>query len=454
MPDSTEGEKLPHVVIVGGGFGGLNAARALKHAAVRITLIDRNNYHLFQPLLYQVATAGLSPADIAAPIRGIFSGQRNVEVLMAEVMGVDPQRQMVRIPDREIHYDYLILATGATDNYFGHDDWERNAHGLKSIAQATAIRRDVLMAFEAAEIEPDPNKRSALLTFIMIGAGPTGVEMSGAIAEIAHKALAADFRHIDPQSTRILLIEAGPRILSTFPESLSAKAQKELESMRVEVLVNTRVEQVDENGVVAGGARIPSKTVVWSAGVKASPAGRWLGVETDRAGRIKVEPDVSVPGMPNIFAIGDTMTLLQDGKPLPGVAQVAIQQAKYVAHLIVSRLEKRLEPLPFRYFDKGNLATVGRSFAILDARGFKLSGFPAWFAWLAIHIFYLIGFRNRLLVLIQWAWAYLTYQRGARLIVRPEGQERAAAPPTGAPPPATPSAVDAAAAPPKEPARV
>src|SRR5579871_283697 len=428
MSVTATGEKRPHVVIVGGGFGGMNAARALKNAPVQITLIDRNNHHLFQPLLYQVATAGLSPADIATPIRGIFSRQRNVEVMMAEVQGVDTRRQVVLLPDREVPYDYLILATGATDNYFGHDEWAQYAHALKTIPQATAIRREVLMAFEAAEIEADPIKRNALLTFVLIGAGPTGVEMAGAIAEIAHKALAADFRHIDPQSTRILLVEAGPRILSTFPESLSAKAQKELESMRVEVRVNTRVECVDAEGVIASGARIPSKTVIWSAGVQASPAGKWLGAATDRAGRVKVEPNLSAPGLPNVFVIGDTMAREQDGKPLPGVAPVAMQQGAYVAKWIRSHVERTLEPLPFHYVDKGNLATIGRSFAILDIHGFKLSGFLAWVLWLTIHIFYLIGFRNRILVLIQWAWAYLTYQRGTRLIVRADPAEMQARP--------------------------
>ena len=416
MGPNATGAVKPNVVIVGGGFGGLDAARGLRDAPVQITLIDRNNHHLFQPLLYQVATAGLSPADIAAPIRSILHRQRNVEVLMAEVSGVDTKRQRVCLPDRDIPYDYLILATGAQDSYFGHPEWEEHATGLKSIAEATTIRRKVLSAFEAAEVENDPAQKNALLTFVLVGAGPTGVEMAGAIAELAHKALAADFRHIDPNSARILLIEAGPRILATFAETLSQQAQKQLETMGVEVRTNTRVEQIDAQGVVAAGARIPSKTVIWSAGVAASPAGQWVGAETDRAGRIKVNPDLTVPGLPNVFAIGDTMTLQQNGKPLPGVAQVAMQQGRYVAQRIRSRIEKKLEPLPFHYVDKGNMATVGRSFAIVDSHGLHLSGFLAWIAWLTIHIFYLIGFRNRILVLIQWAWAYITYQRGARLI--------------------------------------
>lgn len=408
----------PHVVIVGGGFGGLDAARAFKHAPVEVTLIDRQNHHLFQPLLYQVATAGLSPADIAAPIRSILARQRNTEVIMGDVTGVDATKYQVQLGDRAVPYDYLILATGATDSYFGHNEWAKYAPGLKSVTEATAIRRDILLAFEAAEVETDEAKRNALLTFVLVGAGPTGVEMAGAIAELAHRALSSDFRHINPKSTRILLLEAGPRILASFPEDLAIKAQRMLESMGVEVRANTKVEGIDEQGVIAAGARIPSKTVIWSAGVAASPAGKWLRAETDKAGRVKVQPDLTVPGHPEIFVIGDTMTMTQNGKPLPGVAPVAMQQGRYAAEVIRCRVEGKPAPKPFHYLDKGNLATVGRAFAIMDIHGFKLSGYIAWLGWLFIHILYLIGFRNRLLVLIQWTWAYVTYQRGARLITQ------------------------------------
>jgi NADH dehydrogenase len=406
---------VPHVVIVGGGFGGLLAARGLRNAPVRVTIIDRNNYHLFQPLLYQVATAGLSPADIAAPIRNVVGRQRNTSVIMAEVVGVDTKAQRVLLPDRSVPYDYLILATGARYNYFGHPEWESLAPGLKSITDATSIREKILLAFESAEMERDPEKQRALMTFILVGAGPTGVEMAGAIAELAHRALARDFRHIDPTSARILLLEAGPRILTAFPEDLAEKAKQALERMGVEVRTNAAVEKVDETGVVVGGKHIPSHTVLWTAGVIASPAGTWLGAETDRAGRVKVQADLSVPGHPNIFVIGDTALALQDGKPLPGVAPVAMQQGRYVADLITRRIQGRPEQ-PFHYHDKGNVATVGRSFAIVDLGRVKLSGFLAWVLWMAIHIFYLIGFRNRLLVMLEWAWAYFTFQRGARLI--------------------------------------
>ncbi len=404
------------IVIVGSGFAGLAAARGLRRAEASITLIDRQNHHLFQPLLYQVATAGLSPAEITAPIRSVLARQHNTEVMMDEVIGVDTTNREVRLNDRSIAYDYLILATGATHSYFGHDEWELNARGLKSITDATSIRRDILMAFEAAEIETDSSRRAALLTFVLVGAGPTGVEMAGAIAELAHRALASDFRHINPKSTRIILIEAGPRILSSFPPDLSQKAATMLEKMGVEVRVETRVEAIDSEGVVAAGARVPSKTVIWAAGVTASAAGRWLGAKTDSAGRVLVGPDLSVPGHPEIFVLGDTMSLTQDGRALPGVAPVAMQQGRYAARMVLARLNGSTDPPPFRYLDKGNLATVGRAFAILDVHGIKLSGPLAWIGWLVIHILYLIGFRNRAVVLFSWAWAYVSYQRGARLI--------------------------------------
>jgi NADH dehydrogenase len=406
----------PHVVIVGGGFGGLKAARALKNAPVRITLIDRSNHHTFQPLLYQVATAGLSPADIAAPIRGILGKQENADVLMSEVTGVDTGAREVILEDRRIPYDYLILATGAGQGYFGHGDWAKYAPGLKSITDATRIRQRILYAFELAESEPDPERRKAFLTFVIVGAGPTGVELAGALYELSHFALEADFRHIDPRSTRILLVEAGSRILASFSEEVALKAQKKLKSFGVEVRTGSRVEKVDELGVIVSGERILSHTVLWAAGVVASPAARWLGLEADRAGRVRVKPDLSAPGHPEIFVIGDTSTLEQDGKPLPGVAPVALQEGRYVASVIRNRVQGKSDSPPFRYIDKGNLATVGRAFAIAEFHGLKITGIVAWFLWLVVHIYYLIGFRNRLIVLIEWGWAYLSFQRGARLI--------------------------------------
>jgi len=416
--------KVPRVVIIGAGFGGLQAAHALRNAPVDLTVIDRNNHHLFQPLLYQVATAGLSPADICVPIRFTLRKQNNTEVLLAEVTGIDLQEQRVIIGDRSISYDYLVVATGARDNYFGHDDWEHFAPGLKSVVDATILRRNILLAFEAAEMETDPEKVRALLTFVLVGAGPTGVEMAGAIAELAHKAIASDFRHIDPKTARIILIEAGPRILPTFPEALARKAQQALQHLGVEVRIGTPVEAVDENGVVAAGSQIAAKTVIWSAGVKASAAGQWLKAEVDRGGRVKVSEDLSLPGHPNIFVIGDTASALQDGKPLPGVAPVAMQAGRYVASVIAQRVAgKKQAAIPFRYHNKGNLATVGRSFAVLEIGRIRLTGFVAWAMWLTIHIFYLIGFRNRFLVFFQWTWAYFTFQRGTRLITFQEKPE-------------------------------
>ena len=401
---------------MGAGFGGLRAARALRSAPVQVTVIDRRNHHLFQPLLYQVATAELSPADISATIRGVLRGQRNAEVVMAEVTGVDTEHKHVLMGEDFIPYDYLVLATGAQHSYFGHDEWGNFAPGLKSIPDATAIRRKVLLAFEKAELEPDPAQQQALLTFIVVGAGPTGVEMAGAIADLAHKSIVRDFRRISPKSARIILVEASPRILGTFPEKLARKAQAELEHLGVEVKTGQAVEQVSECSVVIQGETIHASTIIWAAGVRASPAGNWLGAETDRAGRVLVERDLTVPGHPDIFVIGDTASLSEHGKPLPGVAPVAMQQGRFVAETIRRRLKGDTTRKPFHYVNKGNLATVGRSFAIADLGLIKLSGFIAWIAWLVVHIFYLIGFRNRMLVMIQWAWAYFTYQRGARLI--------------------------------------
>ena len=420
----------PHIVIVGGGFGGLRAARELGGSPVRVTLIDRRNHHLFQPLLYQVATAGLSPADIATPIRGILHRQENTEVLLAELSAVDVRAREVVVNEvigfnRRIRYDYLVLATGATHGYFGNEQWAKFAPGLKSVIDATQIRRKILLAFEAAESEPDPVKRKELLTFIIVGAGPTGVELAGALYELSHVALASDFRHINPKSARILLIEAGPRILAAFSEQSARKARKKLESSSVEVRTGSRVRNVDAQGVVVGSEFIAARTVLWAAGVVASPAARWLGVQADEAGRVKVGPDLTIADHPEIFVIGDTSTLEQDGTRLPGVAPVALQQGKYVAKIIDGEIAGRVRPSSrpaFRYRDKGNLATVGRAYAVVEFKRLRETGFFAWILWLLVHIYYLIGFRNRLVVLLEWAWAYLTFQRGARLIIsdRPE----------------------------------
>jgi NADH:ubiquinone reductase (H+-translocating) len=409
----------PQVVIVGGGFGGLQAAIALRKAPVRVTVIDRTNHHLFQPLLYQVATAGLSPAHIAGPIRDILRNQRNAEVLMAEAVGVAPQEQRVLLHDGSVKYDYLVIATGAKYNYFGHDEWQELAPSLKTLADATAIREEILLAFEEAEREADPDRQKALMTFVLVGGGPTGVEMAGAIGELAHMALKRDFRHIRPEDARILLVEASERVLGNFPERLALEAQKALAQLGVEVITDSKVELVDEAGVVISGKRVDCRTVIWTAGVVATPVADWLHVEADRAKRVLVRPDLSVPGMPNVFVIGDAAHMEQDGEPLPGVAPVAMQEGRYVARVIQSRVARRKEPGPFHYKDKGNLATVGRSFAIMDLGRLKLSGFIAWLLWLVIHIWYLIGFRNRIAVLFQWAWAYFTFQRSARLITTP-----------------------------------
>lgn len=417
---------MKRLVIVGGGFGGLRAALQLARSPVQITLIDRSNHHLFQPLLYQVATAGLSPADIAYPIRSVLHDQKNAEVVMGEVTGVDTARREVRTRDGHAYpYDYLVLATGARHGYFGHDEWERFAPGLKTIADAVQIRQRILLAFEKAEKESDPAQRAARLNFVIVGGGPTGVEMAGAIAELSYRALASDFRRIDPRATKIILLEAGPKILASFPDSLSQRAREKLEQFGVEVRTGAKVEAIDATGVVVNGQRIPSLNAIWAAGVLASPIGKWIGCETDRVGRVKVNPDLSVPGYPDIFVIGDAASLNDErGKPLPGVAPVAMQQGKHVAEVIEARLEGA-ESRPFHYWDKGNLATVGRRFAIADVGKLRMAGFPAWLVWVVVHIYYLIGFRNRVVVLLQWAWAYLTFQRGARLItdvVKAEGR--------------------------------
>ena len=413
---STPKQNPPHVVIVGAGFGGLYAARALNNAPVRITVVDRRNHHLFQPLLYQVATAGLSPGEIAYPIRAVLGRQRNAQVLLAEVTAVNVQRRKVILRDGELDYDFLVLATGAGHSYFGHNEWEPWAPGLKTLEDALEIRRRILLAFEKAERETDDGRRQALLTFVIVGGGPTGVELAGAIAEISRRVMVEDFRAINPQEARILLVEAGPRILAAFPEELSAKAEESLKKLGVEVRKNCAVTSVAPEVIVAGGQTIPTRTTLWAAGVMASPLARSLEVPLDRAGRVQVQPDLTVPGQPEVFVVGDLAAFVhRTGKPLPGIAPVAIQQGRHAAHNI--RRACRRESLEdFHYFDKGNLATIGRAAAVADLGRLRLSGFLAWLLWVFVHIFYLIGFRNRLVVMLDWMWAYLTFQRAARLI--------------------------------------
>jgi NADH dehydrogenase len=409
-------EPAPRVVIVGGGFGGLSAAKALAKAPFEVTLIDRNNHHLFQPLLYQVATAALSPADIAWPIRHVLRGQKNISVMLAAVTGVDLARKEVVTDNRRLPYDYLVIATGARHAYFGHDDWAEFAPGLKTIDDATAVRRRILLAFEHAENESDAEERARLLTFVVIGGGATGVEMAGAIAELATRALAADFRSIDPRSARIILVEAASRVLTPFDEKLSDTARRALEQLGVEVRLGAAVTDCNADGVRLGSDLIPTCTVIWAAGVMASSAGQWLGAETDRAGRVKVRADLSVPGHPDVFVIGDTAELADaSGALLPGVAPVAKQQGQYVARALIARREGRTVPA-FRYRDYGSLATIGRSRAVMQLGRFRISGFLAWVLWSIVHIYFLIGFRNRFVVALNWAWNYLTFQRGSRLI--------------------------------------
>jgi len=427
----------PRVVIVGGGFGGLFATRSLARSAVKVTLIDKRNYHLFRPMLYQVATGLLSADQIAAPLRSIVSRQRNVEVLQDEVTAIDAAHRLVHLREHQIPYDFLILATGIQYNYFGHDDWRQIAPGLESLDDADLIRGRVLTAFEQAEevAALDHRDRQAirqLLTFVLVGAGTVGVEMAGTLAEMSRMALAHDFRNIDPRSARILLYEAAPRILPTFPEALSAKAQRHLESLGVEVYTNTRVTAVDEEGIVANGKRVPASTVLWGAGVLASPAGRWLGAAMDRSGKMIVNSDLSVPGHPEIFAIGDTAHVVAESRnllgfksrqpmTLPGVAQPAIQEGQYVARVIRRRVAGKSTPAPFWYWDKGDLAIVGRTYAVADLRFLRFAGFLGWVLWAAVHIYFLIGFANRLFVMLEWGISFLTKRRQVRVF---PGQER------------------------------
>jgi len=408
----------PHVVVIGGGFGGLATARGLANADVDVTLIDRHNHHLFQPLLYQVATAALTPSDIAYPIRAALAKQKNTRVLLADAKRIDVAARTIELDDGELHYDYLVLATGATHSYFGKDEWAPLAPGLKSVEDALEIRRRVFLAYEAAEREADPAAQRAWLTFAVVGGGATGVELAGALGEIGLHTLAHDFKRIDSTRVRVVLFEGGPRVLPAYPPKLSEAARQSLEHRRVEVRLNTLVSEIDERGIVAGGERIEARTVLWAAGVKASPLGADLGAPRDKAGRFEVEPDLSVPGHPEIFVIGDLARMIdEDGAQVPGVAQGAIQGGRHVAAIIAG------EPrTPFRYHDKGNMATIGRASAVVATKRFALSGVMAWLLWWIVHIFFLVGFRNRALMMMHWAWSWLTFKRGARLITGPVGK--------------------------------
>ena len=422
----------PRIIIVGGGFGGLAAAKALSKTPARVILIDRTNHHLFQPLLYQVATAALMPGQIGTPIRGILRNQRNAEVIMGEVTGVDKEQKCVFVTNADrsdvpVQYDYLILATGATHSYFGHKEFERFAPGMKSLADAVAARNKVLQAFELAEAEEDPSRRRDLLTFVMVGAGPTGVELAGALAVLIRTSLKKDFRRIDPASARIVLVDMAPRVLTPFSEGLSQAAKQRLENLGVEVRLGHSVEQIDDEGVVVGGERIASKTVTWTAGVAPSPAGKWLQAEMDRTGRVRIQSDLTILGHPEIFVVGDTASFEEKGKPLPGVAQVAMQQGRHAAKVIHRRCTGGSPPGPFSYFDKGNMAVVGKGFAVLESHKVGVSGFGAWLAWAFIHLQFLATSSLRLSVFLQWVWTYMTGQRGSRLIVNHHAQPAKAA---------------------------
>src|ERR1700756_604586 len=412
----------PRIIIVGGGFAGLAAAKALRKTPAKVILIDRTNHHLFQPLLYQVATSVLTLGQIATPIRSIFRKQKNTTVILGEVTGVDKGQKCVMVSDADrqnvpIAYDYLILATGASHSYFGHNEFAEYAPGLKSLADAEAARNKILQAFELAEAEEDPSRHRDLLTFILVGAGPTGVEMAGALAVFVRTTLKSDFRRIDPKSARILLVDMASRVLPPFSESLSKAARQRLENLGVEVRLGHSVDQIDADGIVVAGERIAGKTVIWTAGVAPSPAGKWLTVETDRAGRVRIEKDLTVPGHPEVFVVGDTASFDEDGKPLPGVAQVAIQQGRYAAKLIKRRISGRTPPGPFRYFDKGTIAVAGKGFAVLQSGKVEVSGFAAWLTWAAVHLQFLATSSLRLSVFLQWVWTYVTGRRGSQIIV-------------------------------------
>src|SRR5277367_2675142 len=416
------------IIIVGAGFGGLAAAKALKKTQAEVVLIDRTNHHLFQPLLYQVATSVLTPSQIATPIRGIFRNQKNTIVIMGEVTGVDKDQKCVFVSDADrqnvpITYDYLILATGASHSYFGHNEFAQYAPGLKSLGDAEAARNKILQAFELAEAEEDPARHQDLLTFVLVGAGPTGVEMAGALAILVRTALKSDFRRIDPTSARIVLVDMAPKVLGPFSENLSKAAKQRLEKLGVELRLGHSVDQIDAEGVVIAGERVASKTVIWTAGVAPSPAGKWLNVETDRAGRVRIQKDLTVPGHSEIFVVGDTASLDQNGKPLPGVAQVAMQQGRYAGKLIHNRIVGNPPPPPFSYFDKGSMAVVGKGFAVLQSGKVQINGLAAWLTWAAVHLQFLATSSLRLGVFLQWAWTYVTGQRGDRLIVNHHGSE-------------------------------
>jgi NADH dehydrogenase len=418
--------RRPRVVILGGGFGGLYAARALRKAPVDITLVDRRNFHLFQPLLYQVATASLNPGDIASPLRNILRGQKNVRVWLAEAKRIDAERRVVELEDGALEYDWLIVATGATHAYFGHPEWERHAPGLKTIEDAFEMRRRFLLAFEEAEREPDPGKRKELTTFVIVGAGPTGVELAGAMAEIAQKVIPREFRAVDTRMSRVVLLEGADRVLPGYPPDLSHKAERQLRRLGVEVRTTAFVTSITADCVRIGDETVPARNVFWAAGVAASPLGASLGVPLDAAGRVLVEPDLSIPGHREVFVIGDLAHAGRNGGMVPGVAQGAMQGGRFAARMIEADLAGR-ERGVFRYLDKGSLATIGRAAAVADFGRLRIGGFPAWIVWVFVHILYLIGFRNRALVLMQWLWAYLTYQRGIRLIT---GAEAAMPPPS------------------------
>src|SRR6201997_2651489 len=416
--------KTPLVVIVGGGFGGLAAAKALRRAPVKVLLIDRLNHHVFQPLLYQVATSVLAPGQIASPLRGLLDDQENASVMLGNVTGIDSATRNVIVDAGDnkglrLAYDYLVLATGATHSYFGHDEFAQFAPGLKSLADAESLRNHILTAFENADVEENPERRRALMTFVMVGAGPTGVEMASAIAVMVRTTLRKNFRRIDPKSAHIILADMAKRPLGTFAESLSEAARLRLSQLGVDVRLEKAVQAIDAEGVVVGDERISSKTVIWTAGVAPSPAGKWLGCEVDRAGRVRIRPDLTVQDHPEIYVIGDTASLDQDGHPLPGVAQVAMQQGRYAAKSIFRKVIGHPPLAPFRYFDKGNLAVVGKSFAVLQSAGVQLSGFMAWLVWALIHIQFLTETSLRFSVFLQWVWTYLSGKRGAQLIIRP-----------------------------------
>ena len=418
----------PRIVIVGGGFAGLAAAKALRKTPAKVLLIDRTNHHLFQPLLYQVATSVLTAGQIGTPIRSILRNHKNTTVIMGEVTGVDKDQKCVIVNDADrqnvsIFYDHLILATGASHSYFGHNEFAEYAPGLKSLADAEAARNKILQAFELAEAEEDPTRHRDLLTFILVGGGPTGVEMAGALAVLVRTTLKSDFRRINPASARIVLVDRGSRVLGPFSESLSKDAKQRLEKLGVEVLLGHSVDQIDADGVVVAGQRIASKTVIWTAGVAPSPAGKWLNAETDRAGRVRIQKDLTVPGHPEIFVVGDTASLDQNGKPLPGVAQVAIQQGRYAGKMIHNRIVGKAPVGPFSYFDKGNMAVVGKGFAVLQSGKVQVSGVAAWLPWAAVHLQFLATSSLRLSVFLQWVWTYVTGQRGDRLIVRRHSSE-------------------------------